>query len=147
MRPSIPVRWLQLLGDSAKCVTLHAIRAYRRAAMTLMKKPAQRGDNLLEQVADVFAKYVDAKPHYIVGLSLWALHTHAYNRYDNTPRLSILSPVKNCGKSTVLDILSAMAWNPKKISNLTEASILRLAGDYTLLLDEVDNYKHAASGC
>ena len=68
--------------------------------MSLTKKGATQGDaNGFEQLTGVFAKYVDAKPHYLVGLALWALHTHIYNQYHKSPRLAILSPVPNCGKS------------------------------------------------
>jgi hypothetical protein len=104
------------------------------------KGTAQGGHpNPLEQVVGVFAKYVDAKPYYLVGIALWALHTHIYNQYGKSPRLSILSPVPNCGKSTVLDILSAMAWNPKRMVDPTVATTFRLASSHTLLIDEVDN--------
>jgi Protein of unknown function (DUF3631) len=97
------------------------------------------GVNPLAQVVAVFARYVDAKPHYLVGLALWALHTHVYMQYEKSPRLAVRSPVKNCGKSTVLDILGAMAWNAKQVVDPTAASTFRLANSHTLLLDEVDN--------
>jgi hypothetical protein len=100
---------------------------------------AQRDVNPLEQVVGVFARYVDAKPHYLVGIALWALHTHVYRQYEKSPRLSILSPVPNCGKSTVLNILNAMGWNSKRITDPTVASTFRLANGHTLLIDEVDN--------
>jgi Protein of unknown function (DUF3631) len=95
--------------------------------------------NPLEQVVAVFARYVDAKPHYLIGVALWALHTHIYNQYSKSPRLAILSPVANCGKSTVLDVLSAMVWNSKRITEPSVASTFRLANGHTLLMDEVDN--------
>jgi hypothetical protein len=105
----------------------------------LTTKPAQMGANPLEQVVSVFAKYVDAEPHYLVGASLWALHTHVYNQYSKSPRLAIISPVYGCGKSTVLDILAAMVWNSKQLIDPTVASTFRLANSHTLLIDEVDN--------
>ena len=95
--------------------------------------------NLLEYTAGTIAKHIDAPAHYIVGLALWALHTHVYSTYSKTPRLAILSPVPNCGKSTVLEILAAMAWNPKRVIDPTEAALFRLASNHTMLLDEVDN--------
>jgi hypothetical protein len=95
--------------------------------------------NILEQICRAFARHIDAKGHHIVGLSLWALHTHIYRKYDKSPRLAILSPVPNCGKSTVLKILRSMVWNPENLIDPTIASTFRLAGDHSLLLDEVDN--------
>ena len=109
--------------------------------LTIPQSGSSGDPNPLEQVVSVFARYVDvgSKPHYLVGMALWALHTHVYNRYNRSPRLAILSPVPNCGKSTVLDILGAMVWNPERLADPTVASTFRLAGNHTLLMDEVDN--------
>jgi hypothetical protein len=124
-----------------------------------INKAAQSEVNPLEQVVRMFAHFVDTKPHYLVGLALWALHTHIYNQYSKSPRLAILSPVPNCGKSTVLDVLGAMTWNAKRVIDPTVASTFRLANGHTLLLDEVDNMSiirsmrsvlndgHSAGGC
>jgi hypothetical protein len=100
---------------------------------------SEGGVNPLEQVVGIFANYVDAKPHYLVGLALWVFHSHIYNQYSRSPRLAIVSPVPNCGKSKVLDILGAMAWNSKRLIDPTVASTFRLASAHTLLIDEVDN--------
>jgi hypothetical protein len=69
---------------------------------------AQEGVNLLEQVAGVFAKYVDAKPHYLVGTALFAMHTHIYINYSKSPRLSVLSPVITVEKAQFW--LSLLQW-------------------------------------
>src|ERR1700693_1144698 len=106
--------------------------------MPLTKKGAAQGDpNPLVQVVGVFARHVDAKPEYLMGLALWAFHTHIYTQYNKSSRLAVLSPVPNCGKSTVLDILGAMVWNPKQVIDPTVATTFRLAGSHTLLIDEV----------
>jgi hypothetical protein len=102
----------------------------------ITQEPSQ---NPLEFIIDIFAKHLDAPRHYLIGLSLWALHTHVYAKYSKTPRLAILSPVPNCGKSTVLEILAAMVWNGKRVIDPTEAALFRLASNHTMLLDEVDN--------
>ena len=98
-----------------------------------------RDTNILEQVCGVFARHIDAKPYQLIGISLWALHTHIYRKYDKSPRLAIMSPVPNCGKSTVLNVLNSMVWNPERLIDPTIATTFRLAGSHTLLLDEVDN--------
>jgi Protein of unknown function (DUF3631) len=100
---------------------------------------AEGGVNGLQQLVGIFARHVDAKPHYLFGIALWTLHTYLYNQFSRSPRLGILSPVPNCGKSTVLDIIGAMAWNSKRLIDPTVASTFRLASGHTLLIDEVDN--------
>jgi hypothetical protein len=89
--------------------------------------------NIFDQVCGAFARHVDAKPHHVIGLSLWALHTHVFRKYDKSPRLTIISPVPNCGKSTVLNILNSMVLNPERIIDPTTATTFRLAGTHTLL--------------
>jgi hypothetical protein len=106
---------------------------------TIHKINPPKGPEVFERVHKIFTTHVDAKPHHLVGMSLWALHTHIYGQYNKTPRLSMLSPVHNCGKSTVLDILASMTWNPKRIIDPSVASTFRLAPEHTLLMDEVDN--------
>jgi hypothetical protein len=106
---------------------------------SLSTQSPHRDTNILDQVCGSFARHIDAKPHEVIALALWALHTHVYRKYDKSPRLSIRSPVPNCGKSTVLNILNSMVWNPEKLIDPTTATTFRLAGIHTLLLDEVDN--------
>jgi hypothetical protein len=106
---------------------------------TLADRPLQGDTNIFDQVCGAFARHIDAKPHHIIGISLWALHTHIYPQYNKSARLAILSPVPNCGKSTVLNVLNSMVWNPERLIDPTTASTFRLAGSHTMLLDEVDN--------
>jgi hypothetical protein len=108
-------------------------------ALTSRRNTTRQGSELLEQVVRVFAEHIDAKPHYLVGSALWMLHTYIYTQYDKSPRLAILSPVQDCGKSTVMDILGALVWQPHRTVDITPSSLFRLAGKHTLLLDEVDN--------
>jgi hypothetical protein len=110
--------------------------------MPLTKKNTTGGggeENPLKQIAGIFARHVDTKPHYIFGTALWAFHTHKYLNYDKSPRLAINSPVPDCGKSTVLDILGSMVWNGKRLIDPTVATTFRLASKHTMLIDEVDN--------
>jgi hypothetical protein len=93
----------------------------------------------LENLVNIIAKHIDADEHHIFAIALWALHTHIYGKYRKSPRLAILSPVANCGKSTVLDVLDAMVWNPKKVIDPTVASVFRLVNEHTMLMDEADN--------
>jgi hypothetical protein len=108
-------------------------------SLKLRKTTNQRGVNPFDQVLGVFARHLDAEPHYLVGAALWVFHTHIYMRYNKSPRLTITSPVHDCGKSTVLDILGAMVWNPKRVSDPSASSLRDLAKDHTMLIDEVDN--------
>jgi Protein of unknown function (DUF3631) len=97
--------------------------------------------NVFDLVYDLIEQHVSAEPHYLVGATLWALHTHVYRKFDISPRLAILSPVEESGKSTILKVIRGIVWKPKYLIDPTPASIFRIASDVSLLLDEVDNVK------
>lgn len=97
--------------------------------------------NIFDLVYDLLEQHVATEPHYLVGATLWALHTHVYRKFEISPRLAILSPVEESGKSTILKVIKGIVWNPKYLIDPTAASIFRVASDVSLLLDEVDNVK------
>jgi hypothetical protein len=72
---------------------------------------------------------------------LWILHTHIFDRYDVTPRLALLSPVRGCGKTTLLMLLELLAADSYRSDNVTGAAIYYLLDrePHTLLMDEGDN--------
>jgi hypothetical protein len=60
----------------------------------------------------VLHEFVDLKPHEYVAVALWILHSHVFDRFVISPRLALTSPVRGCGKTTLLaliEILSARA--------------------------------------
>jgi hypothetical protein len=61
--------------------------------------------------------------HQFVAVSLWIAHTFVYQRFTVTPRLMVTSPVRGCGKTTLLDLLEAMCVRPLKSDSITAASI------------------------
>jgi Protein of unknown function (DUF3631) len=97
--------------------------------------------NPLDFVRNILEQYADLQPHEYVAVSLWALHTHVYTRFMLTPRLTLLSPTADSGKTTILDILTYLVARPKKYDSITVAALVRLIDrtHSTVLLDEVDN--------
>jgi hypothetical protein len=59
--------------------------------------------NVYDLVYDIISQHVEAEPHHLVGATLWTLHTHVFNKFDISPRLAVLSPVEESGKSTILN--------------------------------------------
>jgi hypothetical protein len=95
--------------------------------------PADTARHLLEQ-------YLALRPHEYIATALWILHTFVYDRFMFTPRLALISPVHNCGKTTLLDILKATVARAEKFEDPTAAAIYYAADERrTLLIDEVDN--------
>jgi Protein of unknown function (DUF3631) len=97
--------------------------------------------NPLDLVHHLLGEYVALRPHEYVAVALWALHTHIYDRFMVTPRLALRSPVADCGKTTLLDILARLVARPEKFDAITTAALYRLIDEThpTLLIDEADN--------
>ena len=75
-----------------------------------------------------------------VAVTLWAAHTHLVSRFESTPRLALLSPEKQCGKSRVLELLELVCAGAETLSDASPAYLYRRigAGEVTILLDEAD---------
>jgi hypothetical protein len=104
--------------------------------------------NPLDLVHHLLWRYVDITPHQFVAVSLWIAHTFVYQRFTVTPRLMVTSPVRGCGKTTVLDLLEAMCVRPIKSDSITAGSICHAVDREhpTLLIDEADNLGLAVNG-
>jgi Protein of unknown function (DUF3631) len=97
--------------------------------------------NVLELVLHLVEQYIAITSEERMAVALWILHTHVFDRFDITPRLALLSPVRGCGKTELLKLLEALTENPDRNDNVTAASIYYdlERGSHTLLLDEADN--------
>ncbi|MGO8958701.1 MAG: DUF3631 domain-containing protein [Streptosporangiaceae bacterium] len=74
------------------------------------------------------------------AVTLWAAHTHLVGQFESTPRLALLSPEKQCGKSRVLELLELVCAGAETLSDASPAYLYRRigAGEVTILLDEAD---------
>jgi hypothetical protein len=95
---------------------------------------------VLIAVMEFVARYVVVTPEQLLGLGLWVLHTHVLDAFGITPYLSITSPEKASGKTTLLETLEAVVRKPWLTGSVSAAT---LAGKIhqdrpTLLMDESD---------
>jgi hypothetical protein len=102
---------------------------------------SQAGINPLDLVHHLLQRYVELTAHQFVAVSLWIVHTFLYQRFTVTPRLMLTSPVRGCGKTTLLDLIEALCVRPLKSDSITAASIYHAVDREhpTLLIDEGDN--------
>jgi hypothetical protein len=99
------------------------------------------GAALLDDVRDFLARYVIFPgSHTAAAVTLWAAHTHLVAKFESTPRLALLSPEKQCGKSRVLELLELLCAGAETLSDASPAYLYRriAAGEVTILLDEAD---------
>ena len=129
-------------GDMPEIQRQHAENeAAKNATSTSATSAAGDQYHALELVHHVLQEWIDVQPHEYIGIALWILHTHVFDRFEVTPRLALLSPVRGCGKTNALKLFEKLTPNAARYENVTAAVLFRLldAGGYTLLLDEGDN--------
>jgi Protein of unknown function (DUF3631) len=74
------------------------------------------------------------------AVALWIAASHAQPAWEHAPRLAVVSPLKRCGKSRLLDVVAETCWAPLITVNATIAAVVRSIGQDppTLLVDEAD---------
>ncbi|WP_198031098.1 DUF3631 domain-containing protein [Bradyrhizobium sp. th.b2] len=94
----------------------------------------------LDLVRYLLAECVSLTEHQITAVTLWIGHAYVYKSFIQTPRLFLTSPVRGCGKTTLLAFIEKLTPNAHRIDGISEAGLFRLLDTTpTLLLDEVDN--------
>jgi hypothetical protein len=102
------------------------------------------GARLLGGVHAFLCSYVAfPSSHAAIAVTLWAAHTHLAAAFESTPRLALLSPEKQCGKSRVLELLDLLCAGAETLSDASAAYLYRRIGaenrpPVTILLDEAD---------
>jgi hypothetical protein len=100
------------------------------------------GAQLLDQIRAALRRYVVLPSAYVeIAVTLWIAATHAAPALYHFPRLVIRSPEKRCGKTRLLDIVSALCRLPVPTANISSAVLYRVMGGKdprTLLIDEAD---------
>jgi putative DNA primase/helicase len=100
------------------------------------------GAKVLHDVAKAIRQYVVMPDHACDTVALWAAHTYLLDHTMITPRLAITSPMKGCGKTTLLDVLGQIVYRPLPAANCSASSIFRVVERHRpcLLIDEADSF-------
>ena len=100
---------------------------------------AASGSLLLDQIATIMRRHLRLREAEYVVISSWILHTHCYRLFRHTPYLNISSPIKQSGKTSLIDIIQFLVSNPKRADSISPAVLYRISSiNPTLMLDEVD---------
>ncbi len=100
------------------------------------------GAKLLAQLETNLSRYVVLPSGASVAIGLWIILTFLVEVISIAPRLTISSPTKRCGKTTLIDILLCLVRRPLGVANITPASVFRSIEKWspTLLVDEADTF-------
>ncbi|MCK4518003.1 DUF3631 domain-containing protein [Candidatus Babeliales bacterium] len=100
------------------------------------------GDKLLSAIKDEFLKHIILPSGVVEPITAWVVLTYCYDAFRILPMLGIVSPVKRCGKTTLLEILQGLTNKGLTASNISPAAVYRTIEKYspTLLVDEADTF-------
>lgn len=99
------------------------------------------GAVVLDDVAEFLSEFVAfANVEQLHAVTLWCLHTHCLDGSDLSPRLALLSPQKQCGKSRLLELLELLCRKARVTVSMSAAYLFRTVEleAPTLLIDEID---------
>jgi hypothetical protein len=102
---------------------------------------SQAGAVLLGELHAALCRYVVLpSPQAADAVTLWIAASHAQPAWEHAPRLAVVSPLKRCGKSRLLDVVAETCHAPLITVNATIAAVVRCLGEDppTLLVDEAD---------
>ena len=98
--------------------------------------------SLLDIVTRLIERHVDMPPGERLIGGLWTMHTWIFDKFNVTPRLAVLSPARDCGKSTLLHLISYLVDEPFLVDDVSAAAARYWVDEHprtTLLVDEFDN--------
>lgn len=100
------------------------------------------GDDLMQHIVDLFNRYIVLPDGAAVVMSAWVILTFCYDFFRVLPIMGIVSPLKRCGKTTTLEVLSSLSFRALPASNITPAAVFRAIEKFhpTLLVDEADSF-------
>jgi hypothetical protein len=102
--------------------------------------PDTTAADLLRVLVAVFERHLCLPPGAALVISLWTIHAHALDCFHISPFLITISPLPNCGKSRVLEILSLLTPNAKFSPDFSRAAFGYHDGEPrpTYLIDEAE---------
>jgi putative DNA primase/helicase len=100
------------------------------------------GAALLNNLRQVFRRYVVLPKGADIALPLWVLHAWTMDAGDISPLMVLVSPTKRCGKTSVLILLYFLTPRSELSSNITAPALFRYIEEVrpTLLIDEADSF-------
>jgi len=100
------------------------------------------GAALLDEIVVTIRAYIVVMVEQVRTVALWIVAEHAFMAFRIFPRLFIKGPNSECGKSTLKEVVAALANRATLIDNLTAPFIFRIIEQSkpTLLIDEGDSF-------
>lgn len=125
-----------------------ALLVVSRESTRATRRPTDAYHLTVLDLADgILRRYVALAEHEYAAIAGWIIHARVFDRFMVTLRLLATSPVRSCGKTTLLDVLERLVASAYKSDSITAAAICHAVNTLraTLLVDEADNLDLSAS--
>ena len=98
------------------------------------------GEALVADLERFITSYVILPPQTSLPLAAWTLATFCYGVFDSFGYLLVVSPTVCCGKTRLLETLSLVVSEPRRIASSSEPALFRIIEEFgpTLMLDEAE---------
>lgn len=93
--------------------------------------------SLYSRIKEILKKYMDMNEYAYHIVTLWIIGTYCYEKFSTFPLLFI-NAVRGSGKTRLLKLIEALAWNGKIQANLSESVVFRSKKKHTMLIDEFE---------
>lgn len=102
------------------------------------------GPELFQTLVYTIRRFAVVTPSAATAIALWIIMSYLIGFIQVAPILGLVSPVKRCGKTTILTLLDRLCFRPISTANITAAALFRCIQDLrpTLLIDEADTFIH-----
>lgn len=100
------------------------------------------GESLLADLVELLDRYMSLPEGAAIAIALWIFFTHTIEVARVAPILLVRSPVRQCGKTTLLGLLKRLTFRATPSSSLTPAVLFRTVDKFapTLIVDEADTF-------
>jgi hypothetical protein len=111
------------------------------AAVELDKMMTSKEPCPLDVVREFVGRFVYASDAELDILTVWIAHTYVFQAYYATPRLAVMAPMKEAGKTTVLNMIAALGKDAIVTMNASAAALYAIIDQEhpTICFDETDN--------
>lgn len=105
------------------------------------------GDRIATALSATFKRYVRMADPQADTCAMWVLLDWTIDKFSIAPRLCVTSPTKQCGKSTLLELLGRVTRRPLMSGSVTPAALFRAIEQHrpTFLLDENEKFLEVGS--
>ncbi len=117
--------------------------------MTTLHEKRGQDLSLLDDLVDWFGNYIKTgSAQDLWLLALWAAHTHVVQHTGTSPRLIVTSSLPGAGKTTVLEHLQRLCYQPLMAAHVSSVPLLSrtVADGGTLLIDEAEKHIGRSGG-